>query len=66
MFNFQNSLLFQSGLCTMSELDGPRGSIRIQHRNAHIGLGLQPQSSIIGDSLGPAPSLHVGVARKVK
>ena len=50
----------------MSELDGPRGSIRIQHRHAHIGLGLQPQSSIIGDSLGPAPSLHVGVARKVK
>ena len=48
----------------MSELDGPRGSIRIQHRSPQNVKGLQSQCSIVSGSFGPL-SGHTGVTRKV-
>ena len=48
----------------MSELDGPRGSIRIQHRSPQNGKGIQSQCSMVSGNFGPM-SGHAGVARKV-
>ena len=49
----------------MSELDGPRGSIRIQHRSPHHGKGLQTQGSVVSGTFFPSTG-HTNVARKVR
>ena len=48
----------------MSELDGPRGSIRIQHRSPHHGKGIQTQGSVVSGTFFPSTG-HTNVARKV-
>ena len=49
----------------MSELEGPHGSIRIQHRGVQNGKCVQSQSSMINDPFGPL-SEHTRIMRKVK
>ena len=49
----------------MSELEGPHGSIRIQHRGVQNGKCVQSQSSMINDPFGPL-SEHTRIMRKVR